>query len=104
LGKHQEYVFTFRGRPYDRVKPRTLQSLAKRAGVEKHVYNHLFRHTFASWHVMSGTSLYDLMKLGGWKKIESVMIYAHLSAEHMQAAASNREMIRHVFDEAKELG
>ena len=103
LGKHMERVFTFRGKPYDRVNNRTLQKAAQAAGITKHVHNHLFRHTFASWHIMSGTSLYDLMKLGGWRKLESVMIYAHLSADHMQQAASNRAMIHDVFVEAQSL-
>lgn len=103
IGKHQTRVLTFRGKPFDRVNNRTLQSAAKRAGINKHVHNHLFRHTFASWHVMRGTSLYELMSLGGWSKIESVMIYAHLSAEHMLSAAANRDTIAGVFAEAREL-
>lgn len=103
IGRHQEYVFTYRGKPFDRVNNRTLRKAAEEAGIEKRVHNHLFRHTFASWHVMGGTSLYDLMKLGGWRKIESVMIYAHLSAEHMQQAASNRAMVDAMFTHAKRL-
>ena len=103
VGKHLVRVFTHKGQPFDRVNNRTLQSAAKRAGIQKHVHNHVFRHTFASWHIMSGTSLYELMKLGGWRKIESVMIYAHLSTAHMQQAASNRNMISDVFSEARNL-
>jgi len=49
---------------------------------------------------MGGTSLYELMQLGGWRKMESVQIYAHLSSEHMAQAAENRESIAHVFEDA----
>jgi hypothetical protein len=38
---------------------------------------------------MAGTSLYALMELGGWAKVESVMVYAHLSAEQLRVS-SNR--------------
>jgi integrase len=100
IGKDLIRVFTCRGKPYDRVGIRSLNAAARRAGIDKHIHPHLFRHTFASWHIMSGTSIYDLMKLGGWKKIESVLIYAHLSAEHLHAAAANRATIEDVFDDA----
>jgi len=73
------------------------------AGLAKRDHPHVSRHTFASWHVMSGTSIYDLMKLGGWKKIESVMVDAHLSAEHLQAAAGNRAQIDNVYKTALEV-
>lgn len=98
MGKHLERVFTYRGQPYDKVNPRTLKNAATAAGISKKVTAHLFRHTFASWHVMSGTSLQELKELGGWSKLESVLIYAHLSAEHLRQAAMNRAQIRHTLD------
>lgn len=50
---------------------------------------HDLRHTWASWHVMSGTRLEELMKLGGWKSMTMVMRYAHLSTEHLAGVAAN---------------
>lgn len=44
-------------------------------------------HTWASWHVQSGTSLQELMELGGWATLEMVMRYAHLAADHLRTAA-----------------
>jgi hypothetical protein len=35
--------------------------------------------TWASWHVQSGTSLPELMELGGWKSYEMVLRYAQPS-------------------------
>jgi len=47
--------------------------------------------TFSMWHVMSGTSLQELMELGGWKSYEMVLRYAHLALEHLSAAAARIE-------------
>jgi integrase len=52
---------------------------------------HDLRHTWASWHVMSGTSLQELMELGGWKSYEMVLRYAHLVPEHLADAAARIE-------------
>jgi integrase len=52
---------------------------------------HDLRHTWASWHVMQGTSLQQLMELGGWKSYEMVLRYAHLAPEHLADAASRIE-------------
>ncbi len=92
-------VFTYRGKPYDRVGIRALERARKAAGIEKHIHPHLLRHTFASWHVMNGTSLIELKELGGWKKLDSVMIYAHLSVDHLRSI-EHRERIRELYREA----
>ena len=41
------------------------------------------RHTWASWHVQSGTPLFALQELGGWETEKMVRRYAHLAAEHL---------------------
>jgi integrase len=45
------------------------------------------RHTWASWHVQSGTPLFALQELGGWESTEMVRRYAHLAADHLAAYA-----------------
>jgi integrase len=52
---------------------------------------HDLRHTWASWHVMNGTSLQELMELGGWKSYEMVLRYAHLAPEQLASAAARIE-------------
>jgi integrase len=50
---------------------------------------HDLRHTWASWHVMNGTPLEVLQKLGGWKTLQMVLRYAHLAPEHLASYANN---------------
>jgi len=85
------------GKSYDRVGQRAFRKAGIRAGIKKEVYPHLFRHTFASWHVLNGTSLYELKELGGWSKIESVLIYAHLNVDHLKGI-EDRASIRRAFE------
>ena len=47
---------------------------------------HDFRHTWAAHMVMSGTDLYTLMRLGGWRSLRMVQRYAAVSIEHMAEA------------------
>ena len=57
-----------------------------RAGIKDFRWHDL-RHTWASWHVQSGTPLHELQQLGGWSNYETVLRYAHLSSEHLRMAA-----------------
>ena len=50
---------------------------------------HDLRHTWASWHVQSGTPLAVLQELGGWASLSMVQRYAHLSVSHVAAWAGN---------------
>lgn len=55
---------------------------AKLSGVTPHV----LRHTFASRLVMRGADLRTVQELGGWKSLNMVQRYAHLSQEHKRRA------------------
>ena len=50
---------------------------------------HGLRHTWASWHVMAGTPLEVLQKLGGWADLKMVLRYAHLAPEYLAGYANN---------------
>lgn len=88
-GQHTRWCFTYRGKRMEAIGSAWKRSL-KRAGIEKFRFHDL-RHTWASWHVMSGTSLQELMELGGWKSYEMVLRYAHLAPEHLSDAAARIE-------------
>ena len=88
-GVHVRWCFTYRGKPMRAVGSAWERS-RRRAGIEDFRFHDL-RHTWASWHVMTGTSLQELMELGGWKSYEMVLRYAHLAPEHLTAAARRIE-------------
>lgn len=76
--------------PYIRANNHGFKSAQARAGIAPLTWHDL-RHTWASWHVMAGTSLRSLMELGGWRSYKSVLRYAHLSPEHLAADAARVE-------------
>jgi len=87
MGAHDLYVFTYQGNPVDRTSTKAWKAALKRSAIEDFRWHDL-RHTWASWHVQSGTSLQEL---GGWATYEMVLRYAHLGGEHLKDAASRIE-------------
>jgi integrase/recombinase XerD len=59
---------------------------AKRAGIEKNVYTHALRHTFATHLRRRGVPLETLKELLGHANIQETLIYAHFSPEEARAA------------------
>jgi integrase len=49
---------------------------------------HDLRHTWATWHVQSGTPLGVLQELGGWSDIRMVQRYAHFAPGHLAGYAN----------------
>jgi integrase len=88
-GVHEKWCFTYLGKRMQAVGSAWERTL-RRAGIENFRFHDL-RHTWASWHVMSGTRLQELMELGGWKSFEMVLRYAHLAPEHLASAAQRIE-------------
>lgn len=54
---------------------------------------HDLRHTWATWHIMRGTRIEELQKLGGWQSLAMVQRYAHFAPEYLAAKASNVESV-----------
>lgn len=86
MGKHFEFVFTYQGSPVKQCTTRAWRSALTRAGI-KDFHWHDLRHTWASWHIQNGTSLYELQQLGGWSSYRTVQRYAHLSSQQLKQAA-----------------
>jgi integrase len=82
IGQHRDVVFTFKGKPVVQVSTAAWYKALRRAGIENFRWHDL-RHTWASWHVQSGTPLNVLQELGGWASYAMVQRYAHLAADHL---------------------
>jgi integrase len=82
IGKYRDVVFTFKGQPVVQVSTAAWYRAMNRAGIETFRWHDL-RHTWASWHVQSGTPLNVLQELGGWASYSMVQRYAHLAADHL---------------------
>jgi len=87
-GLHHTWVFPYDGKPVDKASTKAWHAALKRAGISNFRWHDL-RHTWASWHVMAGTPLEVLMKLGGWHSLEMVMRYAHLAEQFTASYAAN---------------
>ena len=77
LGQHPTWVFTFKGKRVTKANNHAWRKALRRAGIDDFRWHDL-RHTWASWHIQSGTPLSVLQELGGWKSPEMVRRYAHL--------------------------
>lgn len=87
-GIHKRWVFGNPDAPLYKASNRAWYEALRLAKLEGFRWHDL-RHTWASWHVMNGTRLEELQKLGGWKTLQMVMRYAHLAPEHLAAVAGN---------------
>ena len=87
-GKHQSIVFPGRQGDIMGDFTRTFSRAATRAGVPWATF-HTLRHTWASWHVMNGTPLEVLQKLGGWATYGMVLRYAHLAPSYVASWVEN---------------
>ena len=84
---HPEFVFSFRGRaPIKQVSTRAWRRICASVGLPGFRFHDL-RHTWASWQVMGGTPLPAVMELGGWKSLQMVMTYKHLSPGYLEQYA-----------------
>ncbi len=78
IGKHERLVFA----GWKGISQDVWKGALKRAGIERFRWHDL-RHTWASWHMQSGTDLNALLELGGWSCIEMVRKCAHLGQQHL---------------------
>ncbi len=94
--RHPSRVFVFKGKPVARANTKAWRDTLRSEGLRPHDGRHPdnfrwhdLRHTWASWHVMAGTPLEVLQRLGGWASLDMVMRYAHLAPGHIARYASN---------------
>lgn len=87
-GEHATHVFSHRGKPFTRINPARFSACCAELGIEGATF-HSLRHTWAAWHIMAGTPLYDLMAMGGWTSLTMLQkTYGHLSVAHLAESAN----------------
>lgn len=84
-----EYVFTLRGRQItgDWFSHK-LKKYLNKLNSPKKLNVHSLRHTFASWLVQSGVSIYEVQKLLGHSDIKVTQVYAHLAPHELHNVVS----------------
>lgn len=89
-GQHDKWVFPYLGGdPITRVSNHGWKSACKAAGLAD-IKFHDLRRTWTSWHLMSGTPMEVVVKLGGWANSAVVeKHYGHLSESHIKQYANN---------------
>jgi site-specific recombinase XerD len=92
IGRRQRIFCTLAGGPLSLAYvSQMLKRLAGRAGIEKRVHSHAFRHTFASQLVDEGVDVVTISKLLGHSSIVTTVVYLdHLNPKAAVEAASGR--------------
>ena len=82
-------VFTLNGESFnpDYVCKQFKKCVIK-AGINSKLNFHSLRHTFASWLVQRGVSIYEVSKLLGHSDIKVTEIYSHLRAEDLRESVN----------------
>jgi len=75
------------GKPYCDIK-KPLNKAARLAGIEKHVYQHLLRHSFGTNATIAGVTPPALQDMMGHASLETTRIYQNLAADYLQAQAA----------------
>ena len=80
------YVFATRtGQPLDRSNLNVMvKKYAKKAGIEKNVYNHLLRHTALTDLYSATKDIRKVQAIAGHSSIQTTQIYTHISAEEIR--------------------
>jgi integrase/recombinase XerD len=86
--KKTDHLFlNTRGNPLSRKGFwKIMKIYAKKSGIEKNLYPHMFRHSFATHLLQRGADLITVQKLLGHSSISTTEIYTSLSREYLKDA------------------
>lgn len=90
LGEKKKVVALFLNRNGERLTGRSVQKLLRKyaeiAGIEKKVYPHLLRHTFATHLLDGGADLRVVQELLGHANLSTTQIYTHVTQSRLKKA------------------
>ena len=88
------YIFTYKGEKIDQgFLSRYFKKFILAAGLNPKLNFHSLRHSFASWLVQAGISIYTVSKLLGHSDIKTTQIYAHLRREDLRQATDQIDIM-----------
>ena len=67
---------------------KVFKGCVRAAGLNERLHFHSLRHTFASWLVQSGASIYEVQKLLGHSNISVTQVYSHLRPETLHSTVN----------------
>jgi integrase len=79
-----EYVFTLNDKPiFNGWVQHLFKRYIRQADLPLKLHFHSLRHTFASWLVQGGATLYEVQRLLGHSSPRVTEVYSHLQPEHL---------------------
>jgi site-specific recombinase XerD len=84
-----ELVFHFNGQQLSAEKvSKTFKEYVRAARLNEKLHFHSLRHTFATWLVQDGASIYEVQKLLGHSSIAVTQIYSHLAPSELHSVVN----------------
>lgn len=87
----------------DSVMQKAVNLAVRRSDIEKHVTCHVFRHSFATHLLESGTDIRTLQTLLGHKDVRTTMIYTHTAGQGPTGTKSPLENIQILEQRARNI-
>lgn len=89
--KNNEYLFLNKNgyKLSERMIRNIIDDLIIKAGISKHAYPHMIRHTFATDMLNSGADLMTVKELLGHENIDTTSIYTHVTDEQIRKIYDN---------------
>jgi integrase/recombinase XerD len=85
LTEETAFFISERGRPFSRQTLwKWLQKLAVKAGIQRKVWPHMIRHSFATHVLQGGADLRTVQELLGHRSISTTEMYTHLNVENLK--------------------
>ena len=83
---HDELLLSKTGQPLTRQRVwQVVQEMTIEAGISKHVYPHMIRHSFASHLLSNGADLRSIQEMLGHADISTTQIYTHIDQDRLKS-------------------